>query len=195
MGFKLHPTGAMVEASLANGEFTVYLGEHSVTFELPVKTLCFERQCNFHRNENVRAVLKNDEYVLVLRFDGTGMVMTKDTRVLISNFTYCSPIIGYSLPEREIGVCNVDGIQVWLNLAMYFEDTHVLYAPDYPLTLTFTESQNTEVLKMFKSVDWQAVRMLAADVNTKRIYVTQRGSNELFELEGELLINDGFVVY
>lgn len=81
MGIRLHPSLNYLECSIDNGELNVYFFDDvikKINIGIP-KSISMPRQVNFVKTlrNNVAAYLSNDEFITIVRFDGTVDVMTK----------------------------------------------------------------------------------------------------------------------
>lgn len=89
MGFKLSPDVNVVPFSVTDGLLSIYVGkEDIVTVDIPaLKGYDIPKFCKQFMCPNVMAYAVGDMYGIVLRFDGTGCIFTKD-RFLIKSFTF-----------------------------------------------------------------------------------------------------------
>lgn len=85
MAIKLADGIKTLGASLLDGNMSITILDKTWNIPVPVKQN-YGYQLNEHNNLDVFTYLYNKETILVIRRDGTGSMMWKDTKVLIKNF-------------------------------------------------------------------------------------------------------------
>lgn len=76
MGYKVAQGVTAIPVWLEDGILYSDYGDLEKGISVPVKTINFQKQCNQFVCENVDVFLRNEEYIFVLRHDGTGCVAT-----------------------------------------------------------------------------------------------------------------------
>lgn len=156
MGFRTSEDGATLAASVEDGVLSVYAGNRVLHANIPTGKLKFKKQCNFFLIKDVRAYLANDEYILILRYDGTGTVLTKKDKYLVKNFKFdqlmlplfeCPVLLGYC-EATDVG--NKSGI--YRTAYSGCGSDYILFADNIPLVLCIDGKKNQELVQQMRDV-------------------------------------------
>lgn len=82
MSIKFRRDGAVFPTEVKNGSLIVHLGENQFEHTMKLLSEDFPYDNTYFPMSNIMAYLSNDEYIVILRFDGTATKLTKDYKVI-----------------------------------------------------------------------------------------------------------------
>lgn len=156
MGFRTSENGATLAASVENGVLSVYAGNKVLHANIPTGKLRFKKQCNFFLIRDVRVYLANDEYILILRYDGTGTVLTKKDRYLVKNFKFDQLMLPLFECPVLLGYCEASNVGsksgIYRTAYPGCGKDYILFADNIPLVLCIDGRKNPELVQQMRDV-------------------------------------------
>lgn len=131
MGCKLASMGQCFPTEVINGVLKMYIGDHVIEKPVPFIKENYPLDNTAYVNKNILAYLVNDEFISVIRYDGTFTKYTKDMVVCgfakVGKFSACDDV---QIMRRCAVVDSQDDLlyQVWIYL--FAESGKVIFDPE-----------------------------------------------------------------
>ena len=196
MGIRLKKDSTEYPASIENGILTVYHFENIVfEYDLGIpRSMVFEKQCNHLRTplNRVSGFFKNDKFFLVIRFDGSLEIFTKEFVLVYVGMTD----IDKYLKSLEINVYNCglfrdkDG-ETMCNICEVKGGNYMLHVAGKPISIMLDEKDvgSSKLISSSKLyVSGSICRIFAIDPNYNNLIVDFGGESK-FDIEGHRVIS------
>ena len=201
MGVKLRLNVNPLEASVKEGKLNIYFFDKIIKeIELKIpKAVCIERQTNFLHTAMNRVVvyLKGDNYILIIRIDGTVDILTNNFILVFTTSVPIGQIMDHNLVISSCGHLSFDRKVQPAYLAETYNKEVFIYSPNIPATilLDLNDETSRSIYNWSKAHD--------DDVGSIKIYDNATGLNSLWANFGtknnmeiknfKTLKSDGFI--
>lgn len=199
MGIRIDNSVNPIPAEMRDGCFKYYVGSEVYTIGLPMlQKYTFELQCNQFIPCNVMAYLKNKDYCLVLRYDGTGcLYKNTPSRMLRGSFMFNNSDIA-KVSATKLGGVHVDnGCRNVIQLK--FVDDIVVMSSDSAFTFIMSASslnkENAEyndILRKFGLACSISVLKDVPEVINKDNEVVCKLTGDLYKAKGNIWLGGVF---
>ena len=180
-------------AEVKEGVILIPAMGNMVLGEIPLKDIDFPPQCIMFRGNNIRGVLVNDPYMLVLRWDGSAMLVWKEDHTLCANFKYVT-CDRSSIKVTPAGMLNIGYTKVLLQRFCAKDiENWIIYSLGTPMSAVFLPSKNQGIVPALEACSRVSPVFIA---NEKGLYVKMGSVNEYSLLKcEEYNYSPGFVLF
>ncbi len=193
MGIKLHPSMNVIPAELRDGMVMYSIGTHNYEIAVPAaKRFTFKKQYRQFMGDNIMAVLCDDEYIFVMRFDGTGCVAKRhgDKVFLVISFVF-----EYKLMDLKSissgGVMYYSGTKEFIMVSRYdFEDDYAVLCCQNAATILMALKDNPEYVRCNSVSEILPVLSIEND----GVFITDKNQNRIVKIECELYKSNGYAM-
>lgn len=144
MGVKCNEACTSIGVELVKGDLIFYIGKKRYVTNIPgLKNVTCSKQCRFIHCARTFALLKNNEYKIILWRNGIGQVMTLDDYLLLTfRFTLPKELARIKVTDGGVLINTENNKVSFVSLFTEDGENYILGSEDYLISVSLCKADN-----------------------------------------------------